>query len=421
MKPIKLIPFLLFLSLGFGSQAQELTIGLQVRPRFEFRNGYKNLRDEAAEPASFISQRSRLGLSYTEDKLRVHLSLQNVITWGDKLPGSVSDRNSTGLYEAYASFQFTDFIGVKAGRQVLSYDNERIFGEGNWTQAARTHDAFLIKISPDDRQQVDIGIAFNSDEEGLKKFPYTTKNYKSLEYAWYHADLAPLSLSLLFLNAGYERVELDGGLKNDYQQTFGGFIKFIESEFRADAAFYSQMGKREGQSLDAWYASSNVNYMVTSNLSAGLGFEYLSGSSQTRTSEANRSFIPLFGTNHAFNGAMDYFYVGNHQNSVGLKDFYGKLEYTQPKYSVQIKPHVFYAAESVLSSDANIAMDDYLATEIDISASYKVQKNLTVNLGYSQVFGTNSLEQLRGGDSSLSQNWAWLSLTFNPSFKILSK
>ena len=34
----------------------------------------------------------------------------------------------------------------------------------------------------------------------------------------------------------------------------------------------------------------------------------------------NNSFTPFYGTNHKFNGHMDYFYVGNHIGNVGLRE-----------------------------------------------------------------------------------------------------
>jgi len=401
------------------TQAQELEMDLQMRPRFEFRNGYKVLRDANMSPAAFVSQRSRIGLTYKEDNLQMRLSLQNIHIWGDQLQGSIADVNSTGIYEAYAYYHFNDVIGIKAGRQVISYDNERIFGEANWTQAARTHDVLLLKMTPGKNQQLDLGFALNADHENLQKTPYQTKNYKVMEYARYQTDLAPLSLSLLFINAGYEIEKFDGELKNDYQQTFGGFLKYDEEKFNADAALYSQQGKRAERDLNAWYGSLNINYLIAEHFVSGLGFEYLSGTSQSEVPEKNKSFLPLFGSNHAFNGFMDYFYVGNHQNTVGLKDFYAKIAYNRKKYSLQLMPHVFYASKAILSIE-NKAMDNYLASEIDFSASYKLQKNLILNLGYSQLFGTESLEQLKGGNSSLSQNWAWLSLTFHPKIKILT-
>jgi len=418
MKSIKFLLVLLMMAIGFTLKAQELGLDIQLRPRFEFRNGYKTLRGRDADPASFISQRSRLGLTYQENRLQIRLSLQNISTWGDKLQGAAVDKYATGLYEANANYQFNSVIGIKVGRQVISYDNERIFGEVNWTQAARTHDALSVKINPGRDQQLDLGFALNADEEDIKRTRYTTQNYKSMQYAWYHTNVEPLSLSLLFVNVGYE-VELESMLKNNYQQTYGGFLKYDQKKFNVDAAVYSQQGKRADKDLDAWYASLNLNYLIAEPWLATLGFEYLSGTGQDESLKKNKSFLPLFGTNHAFNGSMDYFYVGNHQNSVGLKDLYGKLTYNQAKYSLQLAPHIFYAAEKIRNAE-NKLLDDYLATEIDFSASYKIQKNLTLNLGYSQLFGTESMEQLKGGDSSLSQNWAWLSLAFNPKFSILT-
>ena len=40
----------------------------------------------------------------------------------------------------------------------------------------------------------------------------------------------------------------------------------------------------------------------------------------------NKAFTPFYGTNHKFNGFMDYFHVGNHANSVGLIDIYTKVK-----------------------------------------------------------------------------------------------
>lgn len=419
MKNIQFVFVMIILIIGFDTQAQELEMDIQLRPRFEYRNGYKTLRDLNSDPASFVSQRSRLGLTYQEEKLQIRLSLQNVSTWGDKLQGAVVDKNPTGIFEAYANYQINKFVGLKAGRQVLSYDNERIFGEVNWTQAARTHDALLLKVKPGKSQLLDIGVALNADNEAIEKNPYQVKNYKSMEYAWYHNDLEAFSFSLLFLNTGYEFLDIDKNLKNNYEQTFGTFLNYKGTKFNTNAAVYGQTGKRGQKDLKAWYSSLNANYLISDNWVTGVGMEYLSGTSQRNTAE-NKSFTPLFGTNHAFNGFMDYFYVGNHQNSVGLKDIYGKIEYSRAKYSLQLVPHVFHAAETILDSESQV-MDGYLATEIDFSASYKIQKNFTISLGYSQLFGTNSLQQLKGGDSSLTQDWAWLALTFNPKFNLLNR
>src|SRR5690606_30365232 len=183
-----------------ASFGQIVEADLQIRPRYEFRNGYKTLRSDADEPASFISQRSRLGLTYRENKIALRLSLQNISTWGDVPGGAVANKNSTGIFEAYGSFEFDEVLGIKAGRQVLSYDNERIFGEVNWTQPARAHDAMLLKTGPYKNHQIHIGGAYNNDSESLFKAPYATDNYKAMEYLWYNYSIEPLTVSFLFAN-----------------------------------------------------------------------------------------------------------------------------------------------------------------------------------------------------------------------------
>jgi len=58
--------------------AQTVTIDGIFRPRFEHRHGYKTIFPEHAQAGNFISQRSRLGLKFTNDNFKVGFSVQNV-------------------------------------------------------------------------------------------------------------------------------------------------------------------------------------------------------------------------------------------------------------------------------------------------------------------------------------------------------
>ena len=110
-----------------------------------------------------------------------------------------------------------------------------------------------------------------------------------------------------------------------------------------------------------------------------------------------------------FNGLMDYFYVGNHLNDVGLLDIYGKLLWKSPKTEFSVVPHFFSAAAEVGEN-----YDSYLGTEIDLVGFYKFRKDISVGIGYSQMFGTETLEVLKEGDKDRTQNWAWVMLSFSP-------
>jgi hypothetical protein len=61
-------------------------------------------------------------------------------------------------------------------------------------------------------------------------------------------------------------------------------------------------------------------------------------------------------------------------------------------------------------------MDNALGTEIGLSVNYKLAEKITLAAGYSQMFGTETLQQLKGGDYKAINNWAWLMLTFKPVF-----
>jgi hypothetical protein len=47
-------------------------------------------------------------------------------------------------------------------------------------------------------------------------------------------------------------------------------------------------------------------------------------------------------------------------------------------------------------------------------AAYKVFNNFSLEAGYSQMFGTSSLELLKGGNKDNANNWVYLTAKFNP-------
>lgn len=409
MKKIILLVF--FGMLSQLSFAQEFEADLQLRPRFEFRNGYKTLLSEEEDPASIVSQRSRLNLNFSEEKLKLKFSVQNVRVWGDVPTLNSSDNNGMQIFEAYGQYSFSEAWSFKAGRQVISYDNQRIFGAVDWAQQARSHDALVFTYKSAEKQQLDLGVAINAEREELVKSPYRLNNYKNLQYAWYHLNFTNSALSFLAMNTGYEGNAEDQ--KVDDLQTFGSYFNFKGERFFGDVAAYAQTGKRNGLTAEAFYAGANFNYALNSEWMAGLGGEYLSGKDMNDASDKLKSFEPLFGTNHAFNGYMDYFYVGNHLNSVGLVDAYAKINYANGQWKVAALPHLFFAPNQIMDSNAN-KLQNYLGTEVDLTASYALHKNLSLGLGYSQMFGSQSLEVLKGGDAGNIQNWAWLMLNFHP-------
>lgn len=414
MKLFKTICLSLIALTSVGTYAQEFDANLQLRPRYEFRNGFKSLISNADDATSFISQRSRLNFNFKQEKLKAKLTLQNVRTWGDVTTTTQADKTGIALFEAWAQYDFSSNWNARVGRQVISYDNQRILGEIDWAQQGQSHDAAVVTFHPENHQ-LDLGVAVNANAENLvePKTPYTT-NYKYMQYAWYHTKISQLNMSLLLLNTGYEFEKTVGDLEVDYKQTFGTYLTFKEKKWDTNLGLYGQTGESADKNVTAWYAGAFAGYAITDAFKAGLGYEYLSGKDQDDTSTDIKSFNPLFGTNHGFNGYMDYFYVGNHQNSVGLQDAYLKLNYTSNKWQFALMPHVFYAPNTVLNA-ANEKMDSYLGTEIDFTASYTIQKDIVASAGYSQMFASTTLERVKNvTDPANTNNWVWVMVSFNP-------
>ena len=421
---IRQIAMLIVMVLGGTTFAQEVNANLQLRPRYEYRNGFKGLMPDTELPTSFVSQRSRLNLNFKQEKISAKLTLQNVRTWGDVKTTTTNDKNGIILFEAWGQYQFDENWSTRVGRQVISYDNQRIFGEIDWLQQGQSHDAAVVSYKKG-KHQLDFGAALNADSEDLFRNLYTT-NYKNMQYAWYHTDFSNFQMSLLALNTGFQYEQpATTNLEIDYIQTFGTFLKYKKNKLDADLSLYAQTGKGKltsnNTTVNAYNVGVNINYAVTNEVKAGLGYEYLSGKDQTDTENIIKSFNPIFGTNHAFNGFMDYFYVGNHKNTVGLQDLYLKLTYAPNKWNFAVTPHVFMTAADVKNPFTAYAMDDYLGTEVDITVGYALHKNIGISAGYSQMFGTETLEVLKGGNKDLDNNWAYVMVNFNPKIFSFSK
>lgn len=414
MKSLKL-PFLaVFALLSVITYAQEFDVALQLRPRFEFRNGYKEPIPYGVKSSEFISQRSRISFDYKQEQFETKLALQNIRVWGDVPTNAIADVNGIEVYEAWFQYNFNEKWKSKIGRQILAYDNQRIFGAIEWAQQAQSFDALLISYKKGNNQ-LDLGFGLNNIGETNVEKAYTVPTYKNLQYAWYHTQLNKLNASFLVLNTGYESLvtETPLDLRVDYMQTFGTYLNTKGEKWDANFWAYSQAGKSKGNSVSAYDLGINFNYAVNQKFKAGIGYEFLSGKSQKDSSNDVKSFSPLFGTNHAFNGYMDYFYVGNYKNNVGLQDAFIKLTYNVQKWQFNLMPHLFYAANTVLDANKN-EMDGYYGTEIDFTLGYKLNKFIVATGGYSQMFGTDTLQQIKGGDVDHTNNWAWVMITVDP-------
>ena len=428
MKTILLSVCGLLLAIHTIGQSFELTG--QVRPRAEYKHGYKSLIGEDIDPATAISQRTRLGLGYQSDKIKAMVTLQDVRIWGDVATSNRSDLNGTMLYQAWGEFLLHKTLSVKAGRQPILHDDQRLFGGNDWSQQARSHDALLLKYNPAQNITFHAGFAFNqSSDKDTGTFYTLEKNHKALQYLHMHADKGKsFGASILLVNLGmpYNEMLVDSTWKQEtnFFQTLGGIINYNPDKIKSSLAFYYQTGKNQkNKNKSAYFIGADFSYSPDKNWTLGTGFQYLTGNDQVSPDNKDHEFSTLFSNGHKFNGWMDYFNAGSSHKGVGLLDVYLPLIYKKEKFSAEMQFHYFRSAASVKdpAKDATKAMDSYLGSEGGILLSYALSSEITISGGYSQMFGTETLEAIKGGDRKVTQNWIWTMFTFNPVFIKVTK
>lgn len=444
-------------------KTKELTVSAEVRARTEYVHGIKSpvpeflIQDNyKTTPSLFTSQRTSLNFDYKADRVKFGAQFRDVRNWGDDKQLTANEASSLSVHQAWAEVFFTKEISLKAGRMELSYDDQRILGAVNWTQQARSHDLALFKY--EGALKVHLGIAYHGG-------PFAGADaYKAMQFLWINGKEGDFGYSLLALNNG----KTENGIwadftdplapiftgvteSNAYSQIAGGRFTYKVGALSLALNAYYQAGKKaanwvdpkslpsgvtaadfnlaekagQGQKISAYNFALDAMYKVSDNFKAGLGFEMLSGNDLTdgnRTDE--NAFAPLYGTNHKFNGWMDYFYVGNHGSSVGLQDINLKIIYNNGPFFVKLIPHYFMPAGkgTYIDMDGNQQNLGALGTEIDVWAGYHiVPKVASIQIGYSQMLATESMYGLKGVGISTdngtgTNNWAWIMLDLKPKF-----
>jgi hypothetical protein len=409
----------------------QFNLSAEIRPRAEYRHGFKKLYGINDDPAFFVEQRSRLNASYQSEKYKIGLVLQDIRIWGETAQINKTD-GLTSVHEAWAEILFTRKFSVKAGRQELVYDDHRILGNLDWAAQARSHDALVFKFV-DSTFTLHAGFAFNQNSDVPEPIKLTSNfysmpggfttsggglpNYKNMQYGWFQKLFGKNQLTGLILNTGWQMPDttvnylVTAGLNSSI--TVSKTIRFIGS-------FYYQAGRdRADKKVDAYLLSAALQYNGFPKAPVTLGVDVVTG---TRPGEQDsNTFDPLFGTHHAFYGHMDYFYVGSPHTqqgaTVGLVDIFAKTTFQAgKKTSVILHAHEFLSHVSIIDPENSAKnLSSALGAEVDAIFNFEYDKAVNLKVGYSQLFATRSMEAIKGGDKDKLQQWTWLMLTVKPS------
>lgn len=401
----------------------------QLMQRAELRNGYGQLIEEDRNPAFFIGQRARINAAYNHNGMKFYVSAQDIRIWGSASHVKLTD-NFFSVYEAYFETALTETWKVRLGRQELNYDNARFLGNLDWAFQGRSHDLALLKYEKGDLK-LHMGAAFNQPGQSLTAVPYTVGNhYKTAQMVHLEDKGKNFDWSFLFWNQGLEQqMYNDNGeiieRKTRFSQTFGlPVLRYRFQDFTLFGFYYHQLGRdANNKTINAFDTSAQISWLrplsaEKSHLQITLGAEYLSGN-DSNNSDEERAFNPFYGTNHAHNGYMDYFYAGGRNNSgLGLFDRFLRLKYQPSAINFwSLNAHSFESAGEYNLLNGTTA-EKYLGTELDFSTGLIINDALSLQVGYSQFFTSDGLKAIQNVENVKPvQNWAYVMLLFRPGHK----
>lgn len=400
-----------------ANPSHSFSIGAQIRPRAEYRNGVLFPRPAGAEATAFINNRARMWMAFERDRLSLYLSAQHVGVWGQD--PQIDKNGRFILHEAWAKLDFGSGFYAKLGRQSLVYDDERILGALDWNVAGRYHDALKLGYG-DAKNKLDLILAFNQNDEktiGGTYYAPGAQPYKNMQTLWYQHLCSPaFRASFLFMNLGLEGGDAETRRAHTrYMQTAGTNLIYAASGLSVGGTFYYQFGQtKTGRDISAFLGAVNAAYQLDRRWKIGIGSDYLSGADGKGTGKY-KAFDPLYGTHHKFYGAMDYFYASSFINGLnpGLWDNQLTVAFKPSKPVNLMLAYHYFATTTDVYQDAK-ELSRSLGSELDFQVDWVIMKDVKLSAGYSTMFGTNTMKAVKGGNPSHWQDWGWLSLNINP-------
>src|ERR1044071_3535519 len=447
-------------------------IGGARRLRYEVHEGYAvagspgslDFRDHGAnESNEYLLSRIRFHVGYTAKWWSAYVEPRSSLVAGDErdayfanpLPadkvnrkGSGPESDSIDLHQAYITIgNHKEFpLSLKAGRQELSYGEERLVGAFGWNNIGRVFDAAKVRwqnewfgldvfsgrvvIPEDDRFNVDndydwfSGFYANSGKVpgNNLEFYFLARNSSQRAVSAEPSPQFPQPGARDIYTVGLRLKSKPGEFGNwDYTfESAGQFGNFRDRRAGAPATRLDQ---------EAWMLVAQGGYTFADSWGTprlGLEYSYASGDSNP-TDNKHGTFENLFPTNHKFYGYMDLVSLQN------IHDVRGIFQLKQlPRLSLAVEGHGFWladthdnfynvggaprggtAATAGNNYGINPSYSSYVGSEIDIIAGYAVTRFAQLEGGYGHFFAGDYITQSLAAVGARDADFIYLQLGVN--------
>jgi len=397
----------------------EFKIDAELRIRTNILDGYKTLPTDEKIANFLVEQRTRLGLSYKTDLLKMKITFQDSRIWGDEnlhtKTGIWGDSASIDLKEAWADLKINDFWNFKIGRQALQLDEGRLIGYRNWSNISLSYDAALIKFKKNDFS-LDVMLSYNNSLMNLFAGEYDHLKIKSMNYIYLKKKFSKdfkASLSTIF--SGFQA---EGSATTIYfKTTIGPYIKFDNKKLLAKGEFYYQLGKTvTGVDVSAYFFNADLGYNF-GKIFLGAGMDYMSGqTTDTDINETMQAFDILYGARFKYYGNLNYVVTPASTKYGGLINPFVRFNVKfNKKNNVKLTYHIFSSAQDVANPDGGY-YDKGLGSELDMMYMFKLNKDINFRAGYHLAFPSETMEIFKGVEPGTAKTpqWFWVMFTFKP-------
>lgn len=378
------------------SQQKEVSIGVELRPRFILNDGYRTPLIKNNKPEGYFTQRTRVFAAFNQDKISANVSFQDVRTWGnDNLynsGGIYGNTNSITLFTGWFKYNFTPKTSIKTGRQIFSYDDQRILAKRNWNDYQVTYDAILLQWKNIGNK---IDMAFSWNTNNTKTSLLETTKFKLFSFLRYEKQVGNFNFSSIAVVTG--NTITDSTTNIYYRGTYGLYARYKSDKNSATLSGYYQNNLNNISENASAYCLSILlkRELLFNDSNITIGIDLLSGQDATKTGNyqtTNHRFDILYGKRHGFYGYMDYYSTTPQQ---GLQDYYCKFNSNIKKINFGVDYHYFRLASSVYKINTTNKLPENLGHEFDFTVKTDILKIVKLQAGYSFYFVTNTLKQIK--------------------------
>ncbi len=426
----------------------KLCLDIQERLRFEARENTFDFNSDVDSLTDdvYLLQRFRVGLAFKPtDWLKFYVQGQDAQEWGSDRPDIPKAMGAEGD-DNFDLRQANIQIGPKSfnltlGRQLLALGDERLVGIGDWNNFANNWDAVRLQIIQP-KFSVDLFAAsivnIYRDSINLSDLFNGSEMHRDQVFAGIYASTSAVDFQVMdfYLFSLHQEVPNPTAPAITSPATFTGLTgkrtdfvtlgtrikgdpkKLNGWEYAGEFAF--QLGEVADLELAAFavHAGAGYNFACAMKPRLFLEYNYASGDSDPTDGDIE-TFQNLFPSNHKFYGYMDLFSWQNiHNPALTFRAQPTKqltIEAAAHAFWLATTDDAWYRANGVARvrplNPAARSASSFVGSEIDLVATYKPVKFLTLLAGYSHFFAGSYLQDT-GADSDADFGYVQALISF---------